>query len=37
MATINVDNSYSKITGLTAKAEKDLRNDLSYVVGGANA
>jgi hypothetical protein len=37
MVTILVENSYSKITGLSAKQEKALRNELSYIVGGQSA
>jgi superfamily II DNA or RNA helicase len=34
---IEIGNSYSKIKGLTPGEEKDLRNELSYTVGGASA
>lgn len=34
---ITVGNSYSKITGLSAKQEKDLQNELSFVIGGSSA
>lgn len=37
MITIKVGNSYSKITGLSAKQEKELSKELSYVVGGSSA
>ncbi len=37
MVTISIDNSYSQITGLSAKQEKALRETLSYVVGGSSA
>lgn len=37
MITITVNNSYSKIEGLTAPQEKELRKLLSYVVGGQSA
>ncbi len=37
MITITVDNSYSKIEGLTPAQEQGLRRELSYVVGGSSA
>lgn len=37
MITIEIGNSYSKILGLNAKQEKELRSTLSYVVGGSSA
>lgn len=37
MVTINIDNSYSRISGLAVSQEKDLRNRLSYTVGGSSA
>jgi superfamily II DNA or RNA helicase len=37
MITILVGNSYSKITGLTAKQFSSLKKKLSYVVGGSSA
>lgn len=37
MITLRIDNSYSQITGLSAKDEKALRDLLSYVVGGKSA
>lgn len=37
MVNLVIDNSYSQITGLSAKEEKDLRTALSYVVGGSSA
>jgi len=37
MVTITVDNSYSRITGLSLKDEKDLKDKLSYIVGGSNS
>lgn len=37
MVKIEVDNSYSRVTGLSPAQEKELRNLLSYVVGGSSA
>jgi superfamily II DNA or RNA helicase len=37
MLTITVGNSYSKISGLTSKEERELRDALSYTVGGSGA
>lgn len=37
MAHISIGNSYSRVTGLTVKQEKELREILSYTVGGRNA
>ena len=37
MIKIEIGNSYSKITGLSASQEKELRNALSYTVGGSSA
>lgn len=37
MINIVVDNSYSQIQGLTAKQEKALKSELSYLVGGTNS
>ena len=37
MIEINIGNSYSRITGLSAKQEKELREALSYAVGGSSA
>lgn len=37
MISIEIGNSYSKIKGLTAEQEKELRNELSYAVGGSSA
>lgn len=37
MALIEIDNSYSRVTGLTGEQEKRLRNLLSYVVGGSSS
>ncbi len=37
MITITIDNSYSRITGLTVSEEKKLRTTLSYAVGGSSA
>lgn len=37
MVTIEIGNSYSRITGLSAQQEKELRQVLSYVVGGSSA
>jgi len=34
---LEIGNSYSKITGLSAKQEKELREALSYIVGGSSA
>lgn len=37
LITLAIDNSYSKVSGLTAPQEKELRGRLSYVVGGKSA
>jgi superfamily II DNA or RNA helicase len=37
MISITLGNSYSSIKGLSPKAEKQLRDKLSYVVGGSSA
>lgn len=37
MVIITINNSYSKISGLTADQEKALRKELSYVVGGSSS
>lgn len=37
MITLTIDNSYSNISGLSPEQEKELRNALSYVVGGKSA
>lgn len=37
MMTLTIGNSYSKISGLSPKQEKELRNLLSYTVGGSSA
>lgn len=37
MPTLEIGNSYSRITGMTAQEEKLLRNTLSYTVGGSAA
>lgn len=37
MTKLTVDNSYSRIEGLEPKAEKNLRDELSYVIGGQSA
>ncbi len=37
MITITINNSYSQITGLTPKLEKELKELLSYTVGGSGA
>ena len=37
MIQLIIDNSYSKITGLTASQHKELSNLLSYVVGGKSS
>lgn len=37
MIEIKVDNSYSKITGLTKTLEKELMDELSYLVGGSSS
>jgi hypothetical protein len=34
MVILEIDNSYSSIKGLTAKQEKSLKTELSYVIGG---
>jgi len=35
--TVTIGNSYSKITGLSPHQDKELRNLLSYTVGGSSA
>jgi len=37
MVTITINNSYSRIAGLTAIQEKQLKAELSYVVGGSSS
>lgn len=37
IVTVTIDNSYSYIRGLTAPQERELKSQLSYVVGGRNA
>lgn len=37
MVNISINNSYSKITGLSVKDDKALRDMLSYTVGGSSA
>lgn len=37
MAKLTIGNSYSRLTGLLPKQEKELREKLSYVIGGASA
>lgn len=37
MAQVVINNSYSKVTNLAPKHEKELRKKLSYVVGGSNS
>lgn len=37
MITLTIGNSYSKLTGLSPMLEKELREALSYVVGGSGA
>lgn len=37
MITVTIDNSYSKIVGLSPKQEKELKSLLSYVVGGSSS
>ncbi len=34
MVILEIDNSYSSIKGLTAKQEKSLKTELSYIIGG---
>lgn len=37
MIKLEIGNSYSRITGLNPKQEQQLRNELSYTVGGSSA
>lgn len=37
MITLEIDNSFSKISGLTPQQERGLRETLSYTVGGSSA
>lgn len=37
MIIVTIDNSYSKVTGLSPKQDKELRDLLSYVIGGKSA
>lgn len=37
MVNLTIGNSYSSIKGLTTIQEKELRNELSYVIGGKNS